>query len=122
MRMLRYKCVGYYPDLAETYPNPRSGSGIWLSVLECMVYGLLGDRSQLSPSVYMPRVLVEFQFFWFQESPIFHLQITFAAMQEGNQKVYNPTKLVESLALRAAEQQDAQEWVHATYHICLCSY
>ncbi|KAF8733688.1 hypothetical protein AX14_003618 [Amanita brunnescens Koide BX004] len=46
----------------------------------------------------------------FTESPIFHLQITFAAMQEGNQKVYNPTKLVESLALRTAEQQDAQEF------------
>jgi hypothetical protein len=56
MRMLRYKCVSYYPDLAEIYPNPRSGFGIWPSVLECMVYGLLGDRSQLSPSVYVPRV------------------------------------------------------------------
>lgn len=114
MRMLRYKCVSYCPDSSEVYPKPRSGSGIWLSVLECMVYDLLEDLSQLSPSVYVPRVLVEFQFFWFQESPIFHLQITFAAMQEGNQKVYNPTKLVESLALRTAEQQDAQEWVHAT--------
>ena len=113
MRMLRYKCVSYCPDSSEIYPKPRSGSGIWLSVLECMVYDLLGDRSQLSSSVYVPRVLAEFQFFWFQESPIFHLQITFAAMQEGNQKVYNPTKLVESLALRTAEQQDAQEWVFA---------
>lgn len=113
MRMLHYKCVSYYPDLAKIYSNPRSGSGIWHFVLECMVYDLLGDRIQPSPSVYVPRVLAQFQYL-FQESPIFHLQITFAAMQEGNQKVYNPTKLVESLALRTAEQQDAQEWVSAT--------
>ncbi|KAK2466793.1 hypothetical protein APHAL10511_001051 [Amanita phalloides] len=46
----------------------------------------------------------------FTDSPIFHLQVTFAAMQEGRQKVFNPTKLVESLALRTAEQQDAQEF------------
>ncbi|KAF8623508.1 hypothetical protein AX15_006291 [Amanita polypyramis BW_CC] len=46
----------------------------------------------------------------FTDSPIFHLQVTFAAMQQGNQTVYNPSKLVESLALRTAEQQDAQEF------------
>lgn len=46
----------------------------------------------------------------FVDSPIFHLQVTFAAMQEGRQKVYNPSKLVESLELRAGEQQDAQEF------------
>ena len=46
----------------------------------------------------------------FQESPIFQLQVTFAALQEGNKSVFNPTKLVESLQLRTSEQQDAQEW------------
>lgn len=45
----------------------------------------------------------------FQESPIFQLQVTFAALQEGNKSVFNPTKLVESLQLRTSEQQDAQE-------------
>ena len=47
----------------------------------------------------------------FQESPIFQLQVTFAALQEGNKSAFNPTKLVESLQLRTSEQQDAQEWV-----------
>ena len=47
----------------------------------------------------------------FQDSPIFQLQVTFAALQESNQAVYNPKKLVESLQLRTAEQQDAQEYV-----------
>ncbi|KAH9483698.1 Ubiquitin carboxyl-terminal hydrolase 48 [Psilocybe cubensis] len=46
----------------------------------------------------------------YKESPIFQLQVTFAALQKGNQKSFNPTKLVESLQLRASEQQDAQEF------------
>ncbi|EEB91093.1 hypothetical protein MPER_10610 [Moniliophthora perniciosa FA553] len=46
----------------------------------------------------------------FMESPIFQLQVTFAALQESIQKAFNPTKLVESLQLRTAEQQDAQEF------------
>ncbi|KAF8798163.1 cysteine proteinase [Phlegmacium glaucopus] len=46
----------------------------------------------------------------YQESPIFQLQVTFAALQEGNKSVFNPTKLVESLQLRTSEQQDAQEF------------
>ncbi|KAH6918351.1 hypothetical protein BKA70DRAFT_13800 [Coprinopsis sp. MPI-PUGE-AT-0042] len=46
----------------------------------------------------------------FKESPIFNLQVTFAALQEGKESVYNPLKLVESLHLRATEQQDAQEF------------
>ncbi|KAF5373636.1 hypothetical protein D9758_000663 [Tetrapyrgos nigripes] len=46
----------------------------------------------------------------FQESPIFQLQVTFAALQESKQMVFNPTKLVESLQLRTGEQQDAQEF------------
>lgn len=46
-----------------------------------------------------------------QESPIFQLQVTFAALQESTQNVFNPSKLVESLQLRATEQQDAQESV-----------
>ncbi|KAI5119495.1 hypothetical protein M0805_009519 [Coniferiporia weirii] len=46
----------------------------------------------------------------FKESPIFQLQVTFAALQEGNQAVFNPIKLVESLRLRTSEQQDAQEF------------
>lgn len=46
----------------------------------------------------------------FAESPIFQLQVTFAAMQVGTQAVFNPIKLVESLKLRTTEQQDAQEF------------
>lgn len=46
----------------------------------------------------------------FKDSPIFQLQVTFAALQESTQSVFNPAKLVESLQLRAAEQQDAQEY------------
>ncbi|KAF8511943.1 cysteine proteinase [Hysterangium stoloniferum] len=45
-----------------------------------------------------------------EESPIFQLQVTFAALQESTQNVFNPVKLVESLQLRASEQQDAQEF------------
>lgn len=50
-----------------------------------------------------------------QESPIFQLQVTFAAMQNSKQSVFNPVKLVESLRLRTTEQQDAQEYVFV-YH------
>ncbi|KAF8077825.1 hypothetical protein FPV67DRAFT_1557276 [Lyophyllum atratum] len=46
----------------------------------------------------------------FKESPIFQLQVTFAALQESTQGCFNPTKLVESLQLRTTEQQDAQEF------------
>jgi len=46
-----------------------------------------------------------------QDSPIFQLQVTFAALQESNQKIYNPEKLAESLRLSTTEQQDAQELV-----------
>jgi len=46
-----------------------------------------------------------------QESPIFQLQTTFAALQESRLKVFNPEKLVGSLQLRTNEQQDAQECV-----------
>ncbi|KAK0210866.1 hypothetical protein DFS33DRAFT_1252154 [Desarmillaria ectypa] len=46
----------------------------------------------------------------FKESPIFQLQVTFAALQESTQTVFNPIKLVESLQLRTSEQQDAQEF------------
>ena len=44
-----------------------------------------------------------------QETPIFQLQTTFAALQESSESVFNPVKLVESLKLRTTEQQDAQE-------------
>ena len=44
-----------------------------------------------------------------QETPIFQLQATFAALQESSESVFNPVKLVESLKLRTTEQQDAQE-------------
>ena len=44
-----------------------------------------------------------------QETPIFQLQTTFAALQESSENVFNPVKLVESLKLRTTEQQDAQE-------------
>ncbi|KAF9475859.1 cysteine proteinase [Pholiota conissans] len=46
----------------------------------------------------------------YKESPIFQLQVTFAALQEGNKSVFNPKNLVESLQLRTSEQQDAQEF------------
>ncbi|KAF8911983.1 hypothetical protein CPB84DRAFT_1760942 [Gymnopilus junonius] len=46
----------------------------------------------------------------YKNSPIFQLQVTFAALQEGNRSFYDPTRLVESLQLRATEQQDAQEF------------
>ncbi|TFK30135.1 cysteine proteinase [Coprinopsis marcescibilis] len=45
-----------------------------------------------------------------KDSPIFQLQVTFAALQEGRKSVFNPTKLVESLQLKTTEQQDAQEF------------
>jgi len=47
----------------------------------------------------------------FKDSPIFQLQVTFAALQESTQNSFNPVKLVESLQLCATEQQDAQESV-----------
>ncbi|EJD02420.1 cysteine proteinase [Fomitiporia mediterranea MF3/22] len=46
----------------------------------------------------------------FKDSPIFQLQVTFTALQEGIKSVFNPIKLVESLRLRTSEQQDAQEF------------
>jgi hypothetical protein len=52
----------------------------------------------------------------FQDSPIFQLQTTFAALQEGKTKIFNPVKLVESLKLRTFEQQDAQESVACVLH------
>jgi ubiquitin carboxyl-terminal hydrolase 48 len=50
-----------------------------------------------------------------QDSPIFQLQVTFAALQESTQNVFNPTKLVESLKLRTTEQQDAQEYIFSLF-------
>ncbi|KAI0345367.1 cysteine proteinase [Trametopsis cervina] len=46
----------------------------------------------------------------FEESPIFQLQVTFAAMQLSRELAFNPVKLVESLKIRTTEQQDAQEF------------
>ncbi|KDQ60998.1 hypothetical protein JAAARDRAFT_191121 [Jaapia argillacea MUCL 33604] len=46
----------------------------------------------------------------FDDSPVFQLQVTFTALQESVQGVFNPSKLVESLRLRTSEQQDAQEF------------
>ncbi|KAF7969279.1 hypothetical protein HWV62_27809 [Athelia sp. TMB] len=46
----------------------------------------------------------------FEESPVFQLQVTFAALQESTEGVFNPTRLVESLKLSTTEQQDAQEF------------
>ncbi|KAG6814529.1 hypothetical protein H0H92_000055 [Tricholoma furcatifolium] len=53
--------------------------------------------------------LSNLQHIW-QDSPIFQLQVTFAALQESIQNCFNPVKLVESLQLRTTEQQDAQEF------------
>jgi ubiquitin C-terminal hydrolase len=46
----------------------------------------------------------------YQESPIFQLQVTFAALELSKRRTFNPIKLVESLKLRASDQQDAQEF------------
>ncbi|KAJ3545017.1 hypothetical protein NM688_g5677 [Phlebia brevispora] len=46
----------------------------------------------------------------FEDSPIFQLQVTFAAMQACTESAFNPVKLVESLKIRTTEQQDAQEF------------
>ncbi|KAH9934725.1 cysteine proteinase [Fomitopsis serialis] len=54
--------------------------------------------------------LPEDEKFNLEVSPIFQLQVTFAAMQEGIESAFNPVKLVESLKLRTTEQQDAQEF------------
>lgn len=53
-----------------------------------------------------------------QESPIFQLQVTFAAMQLSRELAFNPVKLVESLKIRTTEQQDAQEYVCPLIHHC----
>ncbi|KZT53991.1 cysteine proteinase [Calocera cornea HHB12733] len=45
-----------------------------------------------------------------EDAPLFQLQVTFAALQQCRQNVYNPIKLVESLGLRTSEQQDATEF------------
>ncbi|KAH9842756.1 cysteine proteinase [Rhodofomes roseus] len=54
--------------------------------------------------------LPEDEKFSLEVSPIFQLQVAFAAMQEGMESAFNPVKLVESLKLRTTEQQDAQEF------------
>jgi hypothetical protein len=46
-----------------------------------------------------------------QDSPVFQLQVTFAALQESTENVYNPAKFAGSLKLSTSEQQDAQELV-----------
>ncbi|KAF9218284.1 cysteine proteinase, partial [Gyrodon lividus] len=46
----------------------------------------------------------------FEDSPVFQLQVIFAALQESTQNVYNPAKFAESLNLSTSEQQDAQEF------------
>ncbi|KAF8557305.1 cysteine proteinase [Imleria badia] len=46
----------------------------------------------------------------YEDSPVFQLQVTFAALQESTQNVYNPVKFAESLKLSTSEQQDAQEF------------
>lgn len=55
-----------------------------------------------------------------QDSPTFQLQVTFAALQESTQSVFNPTKLVESLQLRTTEQQDAQEFAGPALRLNAC--
>lgn len=44
-------------------------------------------------------------------SPLFQLQVIFAALQAGHAKAFNPVELVRTLRLDSGEQQDAQEWV-----------
>ncbi|QRW14456.1 ubiquitin carboxyl-terminal hydrolase [Ceratobasidium sp. AG-Ba] len=45
-----------------------------------------------------------------EESPMYQLQTTFGMLQESSAKSFNPVKFVECLGIRAAEQQDAQEF------------
>jgi hypothetical protein len=45
------------------------------------------------------------------KQPLYHLQVTFAALQEAQLKAFSPIDLVKSLDIDATDQQDAQEWV-----------
>ena len=45
-----------------------------------------------------------------EEQPLFHLQVTFAALQAGQAKAFNPVDQVRVLRLDEGEQQDAQEF------------
>ncbi|KAG9126666.1 hypothetical protein FRC07_002539 [Ceratobasidium sp. 392] len=45
-----------------------------------------------------------------EESPMYQLQTTFGMLQQSVKKSFNPVKFVECLGIRAAEQQDAQEF------------
>lgn len=50
-----------------------------------------------------------------EEQPLYNLQVTFAALQEGQVRAFNPTDLVKSLSIDTSEQQDAQECVFSLY-------
>ncbi|KAG8748314.1 hypothetical protein FRC10_007705 [Ceratobasidium sp. 414] len=45
-----------------------------------------------------------------EESPMYQLQTTFGMLQQSSKKSFNPIKFMECLGIRAAEQQDAQEF------------
>jgi hypothetical protein len=49
-----------------------------------------------------------------KESPLFQLQVTFAALQEAATFYFNPKPLVKSLRLSEFEQQDAQEYAQTS--------
>ena len=93
----------------DTKPEPRQ---VWFQDLDFRngVYDCQPTDSydkfevtRLAARVGQPVTLAK------QETPIFQLQATFAALQESSESVFNPIKLVESLKLRTTEQQDAQE-------------
>lgn len=43
------------------------------------------------------------------QQPLYHLQVTFAALQEAELKAFSPIDLVKSLDINTTDQQDAQE-------------
>jgi hypothetical protein len=89
----------------------RSGSRTSVSAMACI--SVCRPMIATIPSMYAPLLSIRSQKveFCLQESPIFQLQTTFAALQESRMKIFNPEKLVGSLQLRTNEQQDAQECV-----------
>jgi len=48
------------------------------------------------------------------KQPLYHLQVTFAALQEAQLKAFSPIDLVKSLDIDTTDQQDAQEYVGCT--------
>lgn len=59
--------------------------------------------------LHLYETIVDWKFTSLRQSPIFHLQLAFAALENAKMNVYDPSPLVDSLSLNPSEQQDAQE-------------